>query len=159
VVGKGEKDIFEDTDFEVDALGSGDADDRTMQLEANSDFDIDEADSASEVFAMDEDDVDDNASTAMAPAMLEEEEEDEFETDVDAEPAAAISSGSQGTVIPTSRDNVEWGGLWVGLLGVGSVLTLLAAFVAVDLIRNLYDFRGGGPASGIIQALAGLFPK
>ncbi len=64
-----EKDIFDDTDFEVDALDSGEAtEDRTMQLEATSDFDIDEGDSASEVFAIDEEDVDQNAATAMAAA-------------------------------------------------------------------------------------------
>jgi len=167
-VRKGEKDIFEDTDFEVDALDSGEADDRTMQLEANSDFDLSEADSASEVFAVDEEDVDENASTAMAPAMLDDEPGEfggDVEAggiassgwDVDSEPAAT-PSGSQGTVIPSSRDNAEWGSLWVGFLGVGTVLTLLLAFVSIDLIRNLYDFRGAGPASGIIKALAGLFP-
>ena len=166
---KGEKDIFEDTDFEVDALGSGEGDDRTMQLEAASDFDLDEADSASEVFAIDEDDVDENASTAMAPALLDDEsgEFDSTESsggglassgwDVDSEPVAS-SAGSQGTVIPSSRnDNAEWGGLWVGFLGVGTVLTLLAGFISIDLIRNLYDFRSEGPASGIIKSIAGLF--
>jgi len=138
-----------------------------MQLEAHSDFDIDDSESASEVFAIDEDDVDENASTAMAPAMLDEDsgefgEDDGIATsgwDVDSEPASPISAASQGTVIPTSRDNAEWGGLWVGFLGVSTILVLLLAFVSIDLIRNLYDYRGGGPASGIIQALAGLFPK
>ena len=61
---KAEKDIFEDTDFEVDALDPA-SDDRTVQLEAASDFDLEEGDSASEVFALDEDDVDQNAATAM----------------------------------------------------------------------------------------------
>lgn len=170
VVRKGEKDIFEDTDFEVDALDSAEGDDHTMQLDARSDFDIDESESASEVFAIDEDDVDENASTAMAPALLDGDESGEFGADddsgmggsgwdVDSESPSPVSAASQGTVIPTSRDNAEWGGLWVGFLGVGTILVLLLAFVSIDLIRNLYDFRGGGPASGIIQALAGLFPK
>jgi hypothetical protein len=166
VARKGEKDIFEDTDFEVDALDSGE--DRTMQLEAASDFDIDESDSASEVFAIDEEDVDENASTAMAPAMLDEEsgefgaEDEEIGGgiassgwDVDSE-ATPVAAGSQGTMIPTSRDSAEWGGLWIGFLGVATFLTLFAAFVSIDLIRNLYDFRGGTPASGIIKSIAGL---
>ena len=170
-VRKGEKDIFEDTDFEVDALGSDEGDDRTMQIEATSDFDLDESDSASEVFAIDEEDVDENASTAMGPAMLDEES-GEFGAeegggiassgwDVDSEPVAAVSSiASSGPVISSrGGDSAEWGGLWVGFLGVGTILTLLAAFVSIDLLRNLYDFHGGGPASGIINALAGLFPK
>ena len=171
-VRKGEKDIFEDTDFEVDALGSDESDDRTMQIEATSDFDLDESDSASEVFAIDEEDVDENASTAMGPAMLDEES-GEFDAedggggiassgwDVDSEPVAAVSSVASSGPMISSRggDSAEWGGLWVGFLGVGTILTLLAAFVSIDLLRNLYDYHGGGPASGIINALAGLFPK
>ena len=66
---KAEKDIFDDTDFEVDALDSdSDSDDRTMQLEAHSDFELEEADTGSEVFAIDEEDVDQNAATALGPA-------------------------------------------------------------------------------------------
>jgi len=65
-----EKDIFDDTDFEVDALGSDrDADDRTVQLEAHSDFELEDADTGSEVFAIDEEDVDQNAATALGPGV------------------------------------------------------------------------------------------
>ncbi len=168
---KGEKDIFEDTDFEVDALGSDEADDRTQQIEATSDFDLDESDSASEVFAIDEEDVDESASTAMGPAMLDDES-GEFDADeggggiassgwdVDSEPVAPVAAvATSGPMISSRGDSAEWGGLWVGFLGVGTILTLLAAFISIDLMRNLYDYHGAGPASGIINALAGLFPK
>jgi hypothetical protein len=171
-VGKGEKDIFEDTDFEVDALGADESDDRTMQIEATSDFDLDESDSASEVFAIDEEDVDESAATAMGPAVLDEEDSGEFGADedsgiassgwdVDSEPVASAApvAASGGTMISSRGESAEWGGLWVGFLGVGTILTLLAAFVSIDLMRNLYDYHGAGPASGIINALAGLFPK
>lgn len=171
-VGKGEKDIFEDTDFEVDALGSDESDDRTQQIEATSDFDLDESDSASEVFAIDEEDVDESAATAMGPAVLDEDEDD-FDAsdigagaassgwDVDSEPVAPVASVATSGAVLSARggDSAEWGGLWVGFLGVGTILTLLAAFISIDLMRNLYDYRGAGPASGIINALAGLFPK
>jgi hypothetical protein len=33
---------------------------------------------------------------------------------------------------------------------------LLLAFVGMDLVRNLYNFQGDTPASGLIQSLAGL---
>ena len=171
-VGKGEKDIFEDTDFEVDALGADESDDRTMQIEATSDFDLDESDSASEVFAIDEEDVDESAATAMGPAQLDEEDSGEFGADedsgiassgwdVDSEPVASVApvAASGGTMISSRGESAEWGGLWVGFLGVGTILTLLAAFVSIDLMRNLYDVHGNGPASGIISPLAGLFPK
>ena len=81
-MGMTEKDIFEDTDFslEVDSLDS-DHDDRTVQIDRSSDFDLEESDSASEVFALDEDDVDQNAATAMGAAMAAEDDSGEFTAD------------------------------------------------------------------------------
>jgi len=169
-----EKDIFEDTDFEVDALGSDEADDRTVQLEAASDFDLEDGDSASEVFAIDEDDVDQNAATAMAPAVLagDDDEDDGFGAiaeeaasadggsawDVESESSAPVARpGSVGTsVLSGSAAGADWGGLWIGLLGVATVFTALTAFVSLDLVRNLYGFQGDTPASGLVKGLAGL---
>lgn len=168
---KGEKDIFDDTDFEVDALASdGDSDDKTMQLEAASDFELEEADTGSEVFAIDEDDVDQNAATAMGPALLEEEEEDDgFEEatsgemasawDVESESEAPSSAGraaAASPVLAAPGASAEWGGLWVTMLGVATLFMLFLAFVSLDLVRNLYDFQGGVPASGLVKTLAGL---
>jgi Helix-turn-helix domain len=166
--GKGEKDIFEDTDFEVDAVDS--SEDRTVQLEAASDFDIDESESASEVFALDEDEVDQNAATAMAPALMDEEGSsgDEpisgetpsaWEVDSDTAPAAASSRApSPSPMLASSGAQAEWGGLTVGMLIGASVLVLFCSFVGLDLIRNLYDFRGDVPVtSGLVKAIAGMF--
>ncbi|MEO6809124.1 MAG: helix-turn-helix domain-containing protein [Isosphaeraceae bacterium] len=170
----GEKDIFEDTDFEVDALDAHDlSDDRTVQLEAASDFDLDDSDSASEVFAIDEDDVDQNAATAMAPAVLDEDDEDEdddgfsaVEAEVsesasawDVDEDAGVSQSARPLASPMLAgrgEQTEWGGLWVGMLGVTTVIMFLLAFVGMDLIRNLYEFQGDGPASGLITSIAGL---
>ena len=55
-----------------------------------------------------------------------------------------------------SAATAEWGGLWVGLLGVTTVFMLLLTFVSMDLVRNLYEFRGGTPASGIVKSIAGM---
>ena len=33
---------------------------------------------------------------------------------------------------------------------------LLLTFISMDLVRNLYDFQGGTPASGIVKSIAGL---
>ncbi len=66
---RAEKDLFEDTDFEIDALdGDSSAEGQTVQIDSGSDFDLNEGESASEVFAVDEEDVDLNAATAMAPS-------------------------------------------------------------------------------------------
>ena len=171
-----EKDIF-DTDFEVDALGSDRDDDRTMQLEAHSDFELEDADTGSEVFAIDEDDVDQNAATALGPglasssgarsATLDDEDEDSFGTDEDsgawdvesegaAAPAATGRASAPSPVFASSGASAEWGGLWVGLLGVATLFMLFLAFVSIDLARNLYSFQGDSPASGIVSSLAGL---
>src|SRR4029077_4400433 len=116
-----------DTDFEVDILLSDeDSDDKTVQLEAASDFDLEESDSGSEVFAIDEEAVDQDAATAMAPSAFAEddEEDDGFDAAVSSEMTSAWSSGdaSSGaertpTGLVLSRESeVEWSGLWVGLL-------------------------------------------
>ena len=170
----GEKDIFEDTDFEVDALDSDEhsGEDRTVQLEAASDFDIDDSDSASEVFAIDEEDVDERAATAMAPAHLDEEDAGAF-TDAAAEgvsgeqeasawdvedtsSTAVAPAGRAAPVLAPSAAQAEWGGLWVGILGVATFLMLILAFVGMDMVRNVYEFHEGAPGAGLVSALAGL---
>jgi len=172
---KPEKDIFDDTDFEVDALDSDrDSDDRTMQLEAQSDFELEDADTGSEVFAIDEEDVDQNAATALGPASVSgsraDEEEDEtpggeageagsggWEIEGDSAAAApAAGRAAPAPVMVREGASAEWGGLWIGMLGVATLFMLFLAFVSLDLVRNLYDFRGDSPASGIVKSLAGL---
>ena len=146
-----------------------DSDDKTVQLEAASDFDLEDSDTGSEVFAIDEEAVDTNASTAMAPSAFAEEDEEEddgFESAVSSEMTAGWSS-SEGAVSPEravpamvlSRDTEpEWSGLSIGLLGVTTVFLVFSLFVAHDLVRNLYDFREGGTAgSGLVTAIPGLF--
>jgi hypothetical protein len=164
---KADKDIFEDTDFEVDALESG-SDDQTVQLEAASDFDLEDSDSASEVFAIDEEDVDLKAATAMAPAVTEEEGESgefgegisgEAESAWDVEEPATPSAAARVVASPMlapAGAQAEWGGLWVGLLCVTSVFMLFLAFVGMDVVRNLYEFQGDGPASGLVRSIAGM---
>lgn len=162
---RADKDIFEDTDFEVDALDTGSSDDQTVQLEAASDFDVEDSDSASEVFAIDEEDVDQNAATAMGPAVKAEaalpddDDEDGPDSAWDVEESAAPSSASRpvATVLAASAGaGPEWGGVWVSMLAVAAVLTLLLAFVGIDVARNLYEFQGDGPASGLVHQIAGL---
>ncbi len=101
-VKKGEKDIFDDTDFEVDVpLSDDDSDDKTVQLEAASDFELEESDSGSEVFAIDEEAVDQNAATAMAPSAFaedEDEEDDGFDAAVSSEMTSGWSSSDTSSV-------------------------------------------------------------
>jgi len=167
-VKKGQKDIFDDTDFEVDVPISDEesSDDKTVQLEAVSDFELEDSDGGSEVFAIDEEEVDQNAATAMAPSAFAEEEDEEddgFEEAVSSEMATAWSSdeGSSGAPAPAmviSREAApEWGGLWVGLLCFTTLCLLFASFVAFDLMRNLYDFQETPMASGLVRAIAGIF--
>ncbi|MGO8901358.1 MAG: helix-turn-helix domain-containing protein [Isosphaeraceae bacterium] len=167
-VKKGEKDIFDDTDFEVDApiAEEDSSDDKTVQLEAASDFDLEDSDSGSEVFAIDEEEVDQNAATAMAPSAFaeEEDEDDGFEEAVSSEMATSWSadegqpSGGPAPAMVISREATpEWGGVWVGLLCFTTLCLLFASFVAVDLMRNLYDFQDTPVASGMVRSIASIF--
>ena len=174
-VGKGDKDIFDDTDFEVDALSSDsdESDDKTMQLEAASDFELEESDTGSEVFAIDEEDVDQNAATSIGSSVElgdDEDDVDEFSEgasgemsagawDVESESSSPSSTSARSAPSPMMAApgaSAEWGGLWVGMLGVATVFMLLLAFVSLDLVRNLYDYHQDGPASGIVRSIAGL---
>jgi hypothetical protein len=168
-VKKGEKDIFDDTDFEVDVpLSDSDSDDKTVQLEAASDFDLEDSDTGSEVFAIDEEGVDQNASTAMAPSAFaeDEEEDDGFDSAVSSEMSSAWSSTDTSAgadraapaLVLAREAEPEWSGLWVGLLAFTTLCLFLASFVAHDLVRNLYEFQSGGTAgSGLVRLIAGLF--
>ena len=172
-----QKDIFDDTDFEVDALDSGD--DQTMQLEGDSDFDLDDSDSASEVFALDEDDVDQNAATAMGPGVLEaddalgdamddsgglaDEMSDAAWSDSGAASAPAAASAAPaagrsrgGSALLSDAGGPPWSGIWVSVLGVTTVLMMVLAFITMDVVRNLNSFQSDTPvASGLVTMIAG----
>jgi hypothetical protein len=169
-VKKGEKDIFDDTDFEVDvALSDSDSDDKTVQLEAASDFDLEDNDTGSEVFAIDEEAVDQNASTAMAPSAFAEDDEDEEDDGFDSAVSSEMGawSSTEGAVSPdraapamvmTRDSDQEWSGIWVGVLGFTTICLLLGAFVAHDLVKNLYEFQSGGTmGSGLVHLFSGMF--
>ncbi|MCA1686405.1 MAG: DNA-binding protein, partial [Planctomycetia bacterium] len=123
-------------------------------------------------FAIDEDEVDQNAATAVGaiPALdVDDEEDDGFDEatsgemssgawDVESESSGAASSSraTPSTVMAGAGPSAEWGGLWVGMLGVAALFMLVLAFVSIDLVRNLYDFRSDTPASGIVKSISGL---
>jgi hypothetical protein len=141
-----------------------------MQLEAASDFELEESDTGSEVFAIDEEDVDQNAATSVGAVALGEEEGDSGEFaagassgemgasawDVESEAATPAGGRAPATMLAPSGPSAEWGGLWVGFLCASTVFMLLLAFVGMDLVRNLYDFQSDTPASGIVKSLAGI---
>ena len=173
-----EKNLFDDTDFEVDVVESDDS--RTVQLDAASDFDLNESgsDHTSEVFAVDEDDVDVNAATALRASPVGASSSGAVAADwsddsspaagalrpragsrEEAEPAAFEDEGAPAPAVrlaSASASQAEWGGLWVGLLGVATVTTALLAFVCMDLALNVHAGRGGSLYYGLAKQLAGL---
>ena len=59
-------------------------------------------------------------------------------------------------ISPRGAEAPEWGGVWVGVLSVASVLMIFLAFVGLDVVRNLYNFRGEGPAFGLVKQIASI---
>src|SRR5262249_53258719 len=110
-------------------------------------------------------DVDQNAATAMGPSVVGDDEgfgeepasgETPSAWDVE-EPAPAQAARSAAAPMLAAGAAPEWGGLWVGLLGVATFLMLLLAFVGMDVVRNLHDFKGEVPvASGLVRQIAGM---
>ena len=171
-VDKGEKDIFDDTDFEVDALASDerlrrqdDAARGRQRLRARGERhrlrglrhrrggrrperrDRDRLGRLAE----DEDEEDDGFEAATSGEMAASAWDVESET-----PSAPPAAPRPAAVLTAAGASAEWGGLWVGMLGVATVLMLFLSFVSMDLVRNLYDFRNDTPASGLVKSIAGL---
>ena len=164
--GKAEKDIFDDTDFEVDALGGRRRQDgaaragqrlrarggrvglrglrhrRGRRRPERGDRHEPRASSRRTT----------TASTIRPPRARCPAAPGTSRARAPRPPSARASS----PILAPSAATAEWGGLWVGLLGVTTVFMLLLTFISMDLVRNLYDFQGGTPASGIVKSIAGL---
>lgn len=173
---KAEKNLFDDTDFEVDAIDT-DSDNRTVQLDAASDFDLDEGESGSEVFAIDEEDVDLNAATSLAPAQRSDINADsdaaadwDDESDAGAALRPRVGEGRDDLVddLPSpavapmrltssGASNADWGGLWVSLIGVAAIFMILLSAVTMDLALNFRGDRDGTATFGLVKQVAGLF--
>ncbi len=169
-----ERALFDDTDFEVDALETG-HDHQTVQLDAASDFDLDEdADSSSRVFAVDEEDVDLNAATALGPAALDDLDDSSGEVPASQSPASSdvapggwdvagetevrpVGRGAVAPVLASAEARHEWGGIWVGFLMVATVFVLMLSFVGMELLHNMYEYHGSTPiGSPLVKQLSGL---
>lgn len=174
---EGEKILDEDSDFEISpaVAGGDDSDDRTVQLEAQSDFELEEMDSASEVFAVDEDEasIDQNAATAMAAAVAFDEEDSDAEgvASSEAEELAAIAEEmkaargiteprrgrrSFGESLMTAPAESEFSGLTIALLSITTLILMFTVFVGFDLAAHS-GMADESVASGIVRQLAGLF--
>jgi len=93
-----DKEIFDDADskIEVDVpLTDSESDVKTVQLDAESDSDLEDSNTGYEVFAIDEEDVDPNAATAMAPSAFYEEDEEEDDSFVSFDQEAPATSHSR----------------------------------------------------------------
>jgi len=164
------KDIFE-TDFEVPVIEDTD---ETMQLEAgSSDFELSshpDADSASQVFALDEDAsaVDSATKTALGSGIVTVDEDEDVAASSSGfgssasgimedleEPATSSAAIPVSGGLVTTRPEAEWSGLWVGLLAFGTILNMLIAFVMFDLVHNMWTWHGDYPIAGsLIQTFA-----
>jgi|GEM_PF-1046222 len=178
--------LFDDTGFDVE-IGLGPDDDRTANVSMDSDSDLGMSDDSRSVISLDDEPaVDAAAATSLRKGLSEDEsvevdlineEPSGDESDVvlgtgpelaqagtmagagAAAGALMAASAEAGPAVgkPRGVAQAEWGGVWVGLLGVGAALLMLLSFLGIDLARNMSEFNGETPvASGLIQTIADL---
>ncbi|MCY2934474.1 MAG: helix-turn-helix domain-containing protein [Planctomycetota bacterium] len=159
---------FDDTDFELDdvsgALPPASVGDKTVQIEANSDFEIEQSEELSMISepmaAMGSglklakpapaDDASSEWDISGSGSSDSDQVKSPSETKSSAKPSPALVRAS----------STEWGTPWVVGLGISTVMMLLLCMVAFDLVKNLYEFRGETPvSSGLIKQVAGLLGK
>ena len=176
-----DEDINTDSDFDLSLSAIvREPDDPTVQVDEQSDFELDQADSGSEVFAVEEEEgVDQNAATVTtAPAEFDEDEDDETELPV---VTAATRTGAPRDTLSTiaselltsqpgrehrrvripslmtASSDLEYTGLTIGLLSMAVLVMLFAMFVVNDLAHYEGFPQDGWTGSGLIRQLAGLF--
>lgn len=138
-----------ETDFEVPVLDESGVEEADLNLE-DSDFDLTDVteeaeDSTTQVIAMEGDeDVDAAAATTVADpssALLADVGDSAVEVAEPFEDVAAVPISEE---MPAARpvlrtQETEWGALVVGGLVVTSVLALLATFMMMDVVQNLWS--------------------
>jgi len=80
----------------------------------------------------------------------------------EATPSQAVARGASASPAMSTRTGpeVEWGGVWVSVIGVAAFLTILMAFVCMDMVANLYDNRGSATpiGYGLVKWLSSMAP-
>lgn len=167
-----------DFDFSLSAIVR-EQDDPTALEDEQSDFELDQVDSGSEVFAVEEEEgVDQNATTiTTAPAEIDEEDD---ETEMPVVSAVTQTAPIRETLssiaselltsqpgrehrrvrIPslmTASSDVVYTPLTIGLLSMAVLIMLFAAFVVNDLAQYEGFQQDGWTGSGLIRQIAGLF--
>lgn len=165
---------FDDTDFELDDISgeisevvSGTAD-KTVEIESASDFEIEQSDELSLIgdpIVATGSGIQKSSPSALADSGSEWDIGtglDSSTSDEMPEAAPAMASSATKTSKPSpaliSRNvSTEWGTPWVVTLCISTAFMLLLCMVALDLVKNLYEFRGPTPvASGLIKQIAGI---
>ncbi|HKM53074.1 MAG TPA: hypothetical protein VJY33_06645, partial [Isosphaeraceae bacterium] len=176
-----DEDFNSESDFDLSLSAIvRDQDDPTALVDEQSDFELDQVDSGSEVFAIEEEEgVDQNAATlTTTPAEFDEDEDDETELPVVSAPTQ--TAGARDTLstiaselltsqpgrehrrvrlpsLMTASSDLEYSGLTIGLLSMAVLLMLFAAFVVNDLAHYEGFQQDSWTGSGLIRQLAGLF--
>jgi hypothetical protein len=174
-----DSDYGSDFDLSLSAI-IRDKDDPTALVEEESDFELDERDSGSEIFAVEEDkEADQNAATAI-PARVDFDEEEDEEPELPAAAAVAQRGTSRDTLstiagelltsqpgrehrrvrlpsLMTASSELAYTPLTIGLLSMALLIMLFAAFVVNDLAHYEGFQQDGWTGAGLIRQLAGLF--
>ncbi len=167
---------FDDTDFQIDDFSdSGEkllesTGDRTVEIgESSSDIEVFDDSSDISIISGDESPLLDSPSRGKAGIAAKSKSEgllddssgwDTSSESEDASESAEIKPKAAGKPAPAlvrAGTPTEWGTPWVVGLFFSTAMMLLLCMVTLDLLRNLYEFRGNTPvASGLVKQIAGL---
>jgi excisionase family DNA binding protein len=126
------------------------------------------ADDTNDTFA-DDDAFEDDLVEDMADDFEDDEmddvwdaEEDDGDEGFDAGESQVGDVGASTAVagVGTWSQDRPWGALWTTCVSVGALLSVLSAFVGIELVRTMWLWtQPGEPASGLLGMLGGMFGK
>ena len=99
------------------------------------------------------------------PGLVKEDDDDEgFEAgESHVFDEAAGTAGTAGTAVAgvgTWTQDRPWGALWTTCVSIGALLSVLSAFVGIELVRTMWMWtQPGEPTSGLLGMLGGMFGK
>jgi hypothetical protein len=139
-----------------------DDDDGDPPATASVDTDTDDTFADNDAFEDDlVDDLDDDFEDDEMDDVWDAEEDDDDEGFEAGE--SHVFDAAAGTAVAgvgTWTQDRPWGALWTTCVSIGALLSVLSAFVGIELVRTMWMWtQPGEPTSGLLGMLGGMFGK